>query len=313
MNEQDWANRFREDLDAILQGRHPENEAPTEEYREMLALSHTFSTLDMSEDSRIRRTLKHKLLHAPARKRRSSQGDDNMNSEFKNAQRRPATGVYAAIAALLLVLAAALMIPAVRASASALFRFFVPGETDANPGMQPTVVPPAQGAGESSEHSESLSGLTLDQVIAAVEADEVFTYDVRVPGSLPAGMVYADGIVDSFGRMVILNYVCEEDRLAVLSLTMRGLANPNPMVDPSTALEVGSSATVQPVDINGVAGEYVQGDFGLDGNWDSRLPVQTLSWQYGEVLYRLRSYVQAGSACSVTQDDLIATAASLLP
>jgi hypothetical protein len=87
---------------------------------------------------------------------------------------------------------------------------------------------------------------------------------------------------------------------------MYDLANPNPAVE--VELPLGASSTSEAVTINGQAGEYVRGDYGIDGLWDATAPVQTLAWRADDVLYIITTYEQN---IKIPQADLIAIAESI--
>ncbi|MFQ6101806.1 MAG: DUF4367 domain-containing protein [Anaerolineae bacterium] len=66
MNEQDWADRFSRDVDSLLNeaGRMDSEPLPTE-YHQALELARTLATTDFSAESRVRHTLRCRLLSRP--------------------------------------------------------------------------------------------------------------------------------------------------------------------------------------------------------------------------------------------------------
>ncbi len=212
-------------------------------------------------------------------------------------------------AAIALLLAAFVTVPPLRSFASNILTVFAVQETDQNPALQPTVAPPA---GVSANPIDALGpspswGLTLDQIEAQVAASADITFDVVTPSYLPASFSFDAGIVNEFGRMVQLIYV-SADRLSLFFVSMYDQANPNPAVD--VKLPLGASSTIETVTINGHMGEYARGDYGADGLWDATVPVQTLAWQAGDVLYIISTHEQN---IKISKAELLAIAESITP
>ena len=208
-------------------------------------------------------------------------------------------------AAVLLVLATFMTVPALRSFARNIIEVFSVQETDRDPALKPTVTPPT-GVNPTGPLGPNPSwGLTLDQIEAQVAASSDITFDLVTPSYLPADLSFDAGIVDEFGRMVLLTYV-SADRLSLFSLRMYDLANPNPAVE--VELPLGASSTIETVTVSGEAGQYAQGDYGADGSWDATAPVQTLAWRGGDVLYTLTTHEQG---TRISRKDLIAIAESI--
>jgi len=208
-------------------------------------------------------------------------------------------------AAVLLVLATFMTVPALRSFAWNIINVFSVQETDRNPALKPTVAP-AAGVNPTGPLGPNPSwGLTLDQIESQVAASSDITFDLATPSFLPAGFDFDAGIVDEFGRMVLLTYV-SADRLSLFHLRMYDLANPNPAVE--VELPLGASSTIEAVTISGEAGQYAQGDYGADGSWDATAPVQTLAWRGGNVLYTLTTHEQG---TRISRKNLIAIAESI--
>ena len=208
-------------------------------------------------------------------------------------------------AAVLLVVATFMTVPALRSFAWNIITVFSVQETDQDPALEPTVAPPAGVGHEDTPGRNPSWGLTLDQVDAQVTASSELTFDLVTPSYLPAGFAFDAAIVDEFGRMVLLTYL-SADRLTLFHLRMYDLANPNPAVE--VGFPMGASSTIEAVTVNGQAAQYVQGDYGADGTWDAAAPVQTLAWRGGDVLYVLATYEQG---IKISHEDLVAIAESI--
>ncbi len=226
--------------------------------------------------------------------------------ETKTVVYRPLRWATAA-AAIALLLAAFLTVPALRSFASNILTVFAVQETDRNPALQPTVTAPAGVSVNPSaaQPPKSTWVSTLEQIEAQLAASSEITFDLVTPSYLPAGFEFDAGVVDAFGRMVLLTYV-SADRLSLVMVRMHDMANPNPAVEVKSPL--GASSTIEAVIINGQAGEYVQGDYGLDGLWDDTAPVQTLAWRAGDVLYIITTHEQN---TRISQAKLIGIAESI--
>ena len=217
---------------------------------------------------------------------------------------RPVRWAMAA-AALVLILGAFLTVPAVRSFARSIIGVFSIQETDQNPALRPTIAPPPGASTDEPSGPNPVDGLTLEQVRAEVAASSELTFDVVTPSYLPASYSYETGMVDGFGRMVLLTYV-SADRLNLFHLRMYDLANPNPAVNVDVPL--GASSAIEAVTVNGQAADYARGDYGADGSWDATAPVQHLAWRDGGVLYFISTHEQS---TEISQDDLLAIAESL--
>lgn len=106
MNEQDWADRFSRDVDGLLNeaGRTDSEPLPAE-YHQALDLARTLATTDFSAESRVRHTLRRRLLSGTdAREGWRQQKEYVMRTFFR--QRRAAVAVILAsvvLAALLVI------------------------------------------------------------------------------------------------------------------------------------------------------------------------------------------------------------------
>jgi len=210
-------------------------------------------------------------------------------------------------AALVLVLAAFATVSALRTGTRNFVSVFAVQETDQNPALRPTVAPPPGVSTDVAPGQNPSHNLTLDQIQAQVTASSDITFDVVLPSYLPADFTYDAGMVNDFGRMVMLTYVTA-DRLSLFHLRMYDMANPNTAAE--VQLPLGASSNIEAVTVNGQAAEYVQGDYGLDGSWDASAPVQTLAWRAGDVLYIITTYEQN---TRISRVDLVAIAESIRP
>lgn len=282
MNQQDRYAADQLDLyiDASRRGRRGEAEFPFVD--QLLALA---------ESIEAKPTLKERLTLA---------------EHNKPVAHRPIrwAGAAALIAVALLMF---MTVPALRTFAHDILRVFAVQETDRDPSLQPTAAPPAGENPVDIQHPNPSHGLTLEQVRAEVAASDDITFDVATPSHLPTGFGFDAGIVDEFGRMVILTYV-SADRLSTFHVNMYDLANPNPAVE--VALPVGATSHVEEITIGGQAGEYVQGAYDADGTWDAEAPVQTLAWATRDVQYVLTTHEQN---VELSRASLIAIAESIAP
>lgn len=208
---------------------------------------------------------------------------------------------YAAAAAVLVIsLVALFSVPGLRAAAAELLGVFVP--TEQNPAQEPTVAPPPDYQPmETGGGPEVLSGLTMDELKA--EVADALPYELRTPGWLPEGYHYDSGMVSAFASWASLIYV-SEDRLSVIQINIYDPNNDAIRVN----IPVGPDAVMETVSINGQPGEYVRGDYDLDGNWDSSRPVYRLMWRAEGLLFLLTLDQSSGN---VTLQDLIQVAESI--
>jgi hypothetical protein len=226
----------------------------------------------------------------------------SMSAETVVRRRFRWAGVAAALALVVLAFAT---VPPLRGLARDIVNVFAVQRTDQDPGLQPTIAPPEGVSPEEPSGPNASEGLSLEQVKAQVAASADITFDVITPEYVPAGFSFDAGMVDEFGRMVVLTYV-SVDRLSLFDVRMYDLANPNPAVDVEQPL--GASSTIEAVTVRGEEGQYVRGAYGADGTWDAKAPVQTLAWRGGDVLYMITTYEQGPK---IPQGDLMAIAESI--
>lgn len=251
------------------------------------------------------------LKASPALRLRIEQGA----AQVQPRMRIPRVAV--ALAALVIVLAALMNVPSVRAFAGELLRsVFVVYES--NPALEPTAMPPDNPPADSvaegpivlpdgqvvqpvTEAPTVSEGLSLAELQA--EVANSLSYDLLVPAYLPPGYTYDTGMVSAFATWSSQIYM-NEDRTSSLSLNLYDADQQNVVV----SIPVGPEAGVRAVTVNGYPGEYAQGDYDLNGNWDATLPMQYLVWQQGDVLVVMNLHQQGGS---LSLADMIAVAESL--
>jgi hypothetical protein len=127
--------------------------------------------------------------------------------------------------------------------------------------------------------------LTYACQIAQAEASVGF--DVRQPPVDPQGLAFSQAEADPAIPAAWLVYTCTGCELVI---TQTHGAADSPFLDTDWS-EVPPEA-VEPVQINGLPGEYVQGTFvsqdGQSAFWASNAPVQRLRWRDGEMIFELR-------------------------
>jgi hypothetical protein len=207
-------------------------------------------------------------------------------------------------AAIALVLVAFITVPALRSFASDLFNIFAVQESDQNPALQPTVAAPPEGAVSGESIGPKVSwGLTLEQMEAKIDASTKISLELLTPSYLPPGFSFDSGMVDENGRMLLLIYV-SDDRLTNFTLRTYDLTKGQ------VEFPLGASSTIEKMTVNGLTGQYVQGDYSADGSWDPDAPVQNLAWRDGDVLYSITTYEQN---VKISQAELLAVAESITP
>ncbi len=148
--------------------------------------------------------------------------------------------------------------------------------------------------------------------IAEVQAQADF--HVKVPTWLPAGYEFqgAEYSIDN-ASSTWQDYMNNNHQNGFILMQMP--------VEAAESFEVGASAAVIPISINGHAGEYVEGGWvavtgevddtaALTGQvWDPDYPFQQLRWTEGDMAFLLMSYV--GSPKELTRDQWIKIAENL--
>ena len=190
----------------------------------------------------------------------------------------------------ILVIVLLISSPRLAAFAQSIVSFFTPAEQEtfsiplpeAGQGeVNEAVLPPATVPG----CEESSAMLTYDCQIAQVEA--AVDFDVQQLPADPQGLAFSQAEADPAIPAAWLVYTCTGCELVI---TQTHGAADSPFLDTDWS-EVPPEA-VEPVQINGLPGEYVQGTFvsqdGQSAFWASNAPVQRLRWRDGEMIFELR-------------------------
>jgi hypothetical protein len=130
-------------------------------------------------------------------------------------------------------------------------------------------------------------------------------FTVTELGSIPADLYFTGA---TGGRSsIMLRYTNPENTQDITIFESPWIGSPE-----QTSWEVGPSAQVMTVSINGVPGEYVSGSFVSDSggpaNWDSTFDMQTLHWVKDEVFIEMQYF---GAAGKVSLSGMVDLAASL--
>ncbi len=125
----------------------------------------------------------------------------------------------------------------------------------------------------------------LHTLATVEEAEALVGFDLLTPADLPPGVVLGNVQVvgDPTDQIVRITYV-DEQGFSYLSIMVSAAEHPE---------VVGAGAQVESVQVRGVAGEYVRGGWvganttSTTSTWDNSFPSGTLSWQEGDVFYRV--------------------------
>lgn len=223
----------------------------------------------------------------------------------------------AALVLAVALLAALLATPLGRALAAGIARFFIPLNEDSLPAAALATPAPVvlvdvnfkdQAAYPAAAPTTGTcnSQMSLECTLAA--AQEQAGFPLQQMGVLPEGLYFKSASVE--GTRVTALYECPSGCQVWLEQQKLdgGMAAPAP---------VGQEATIEPVQIHGLPGEYVRGTFaGEDGAWDANANVAFLRWQAGDILYTI-SLVLAqpggGSGPQPSPASLTALAEGLTP
>jgi hypothetical protein len=94
MNEREWADRFTHEVNGLLdEARRTDSEPMLAEYRQALELARTLVTLDLSDESRVRTTLRRQLLNRVGKQEERQPHRENSRCAFW--QRRPLLSLLA--------------------------------------------------------------------------------------------------------------------------------------------------------------------------------------------------------------------------
>lgn len=234
--------------------------------------------------------------------------DTMSNNTIQYQPQRVVMKRLATIAAMLVItIGVTMSVPSLRSQAEQLFNLFTQGQTNVDPATHPTAEPPADASFIATPAPDnSQVGLTLAEVESAIANVPEITFNLQTPSVVPEGFTYHSGMVLPRGNMVSLHYACT-DYLADFSLNIADLNN----TSSSYAHPIGADATIEQVTVNGQAAEYVRGEFGLDGQWNSNLPIHILTWTANDTFYKVYARQQDGSACAIDRDTVLEIANSV--
>lgn len=286
MNEQEKARRFSAHVDRFLhlpvskEAEHPlpESDQPT------LELARTMAALDFSPRSRFLRQV------------RQQKGDKRMSISHNRRRTFVALG-----AALMLGLIALVAIQPARAFATELLQsLFIRNESDRLPVADPVAV--------SDEPTATAVPVEPSPAMSIAEADALAPFAVREPGLIPNGFV-----------LTSVHYNVERERVTLLYLNDAQIGfslhqEPAGYSEPGT---IGPDATIEPVFIGEIPGEYVRGTWVLNDDtspgdemvWDDDDPYRQLRWVQDGIAYTLGTTVSQDTG--LMRGDLIAIAESL--
>jgi hypothetical protein len=146
----------------------------------------------------------------------------------------------------------------------------------------------------------------LDAHSSVDEVAAMAGFKVYQPASIPEGFAFSGGSFDPKTSIARLFYQSVESNGIVLKQQPIGTGDTCDLCG-----EVGASAEIQEVSINGVRGEYVVGVWKLTDEgavWNSDPYLQTLRWQQDGFAFEL---MYMGSPDALTKDQMVAIASSL--
>jgi hypothetical protein len=206
---------------------------------------------------------------------------------WESRWRRPSLQALRLLAAggliLIVFLSVTFTIPSVQAAARQLLHFFVPSNSDQRVVQAQFPLPGSE--------MDVYYALSLDQ------AQKDAGYPLKTIALLPDKMVFRGAHFEPSLKSVALRYT---DGIDNLILTQHPLGN----VEEYSS--IGASATVEPVQVHGVQGEFVSGAWRLQASqatfqepslpgtqanlglyWDAGLPQHILRWQEGGMAYEI--------------------------
>ncbi len=214
-DEQDWADRFSRDVDNFLNeaGRTDSEPRPTE-YRQALDLAHTLATTDFSAESRMRHTLRRRLLNGTEAREGWYRQKEYVMRTFFRKRRLVVTLASAVLAAFLVV---ALAWPDALTAMAQSIRDFVqilsvgehttvyqvdPDSAASRPQWTPSARPRVElrwtirtPIGEFSNNAGFGQDPTVHYCNTFDEAQAITPFNLRQPGYLPDGYVFLDAMV----------------------------------------------------------------------------------------------------------------------
>lgn len=146
----------------------------------------------------------------------------------------------------------------------------------------------------------------LDATASVSEVTAQAGFTVYQPASVPEGFTFSGASFDPASSITRLFYQTPDSNALVLKQEPAGQNEPCDLCG-----EVGASAAIEEVTINGAAGEYVIGVWKLTDNgpvWDSDPYLQTLRWQQGDFAFEL---LYMGMPDFMDKDLMVSIASSL--
>jgi hypothetical protein len=213
--------------------------------------------------------------------------------------------------ALALLAAAVLVTPQGRALAQSVWQLFTPAQTETfavpadmgqpAPEGMPTAVSPEYDLGNCAEG---------DLACQVSHAEELAGFDALAPAGDIPGLSFFRAVWDPALQEIRLEYTAEGLGSHLMLTARRGLA------DDMRWDQIAPSAEVQPVTVNGAAGEYVEGTYVVlpgasEATWQPNAPNQRLRWQVGEMVYEIEKLGDVEPVEYLDQGGLIALAESL--
>ena len=210
-------------------------------------------------------------------------GDPTMKLTYKN---RPMMVAAASIIALLMV---ALFIMPISSLAQDFIDDFFNRTSDTETFDEPSILSPIEATPSDGVISRQ------PQTLANLEAEAPF--DVKIPAYVPEGFTFTDASFDPVAKHTFQIYYTGRnatyDSFSIVQMRL----------EDALQLDVGESATVLLVQINGHNGEYVEGGWRaivheddnthiIEGReWDGDFPYRQMLWSDGEFVYWMQSVV----------------------
>ncbi|MGD2155367.1 MAG: hypothetical protein PVG14_18570 [Anaerolineales bacterium] len=148
-------------------------------------------------------------------------------------------------------------------------------------------------------------------------------FPVFMPTFLPEGYSLNKAEYHPLGPMTWVEFTC--GRYAGFTLTQNQITYEAYLADPEYRGDIGASAEIIEVDINGTKGEYVQGNWGptspfsgseeVEFTWDPNLNFHRLIWYTDGSLFRITTSRSGpgNEACRLMMEDILTIAESLRP
>ncbi len=234
----------------------------------------------------------------------TQKGETSMNAKIIQSRRRnrQVRQSIAWVAVLVALAALFLITPAGRAWAQEIIHFFTRAGRDALP-LQPWQLTPAPTPATPSQ-SDPANILEAEGSVRDVEAQAGF--HVLEPTWLPETLSFKGATFEGQQGITRLFYTYAESNGLVLR--QEAVARTE---DCELCGQVGASAAIETVDVNGARGEYVEGVWNLTDEGPVWVPdpyLKTLRWQTNGVALEL---LYMGPPDSVSKEDLLHVAQSL--